>query len=167
MQIKKTLNLLSIVALAALTIGLAACDNHVKEVEDNVQTVLDEAEVYVEQAKIPYKPEPIDTVTMKEDIWLGQDSFKIAGGEPFPLALEAPDALTVSFSEPIKLVDLVADFCRLRNICIYNPQEEFSYNFCFCRSYSPSSFPPSGKTFSSTQGRACIFFLISGKAFVQ
>ena len=116
MQIKKTLNLLSIVALAALTIGLAACDNHVKEVEDNVQTVLDEAEVYVEQAKIPYKPEPIDTVTMKEDIWLGQDSFKIAGGESFPLALEAPDALTVSFSEPIKLVDLVADLREMTGL---------------------------------------------------
>ena len=109
MQIKKTLHLLSIATLMAVGMGLSGCNDHVKEVEDHVQTVLDEAEVYVEQAKIPYRPEPIDTVTMKEDIWLGQDSFKISGGEPFPLVMETPDALTVSFAQPVTLADLAVD----------------------------------------------------------
>ena len=109
MQIKKTLHLLSIATLMAVGMGLSGCNDHVKEVEDHVQTVLDEVEVYVEQAKIPYRPEPIDTVTMKEDIWLGQDSFKISGGEPFPLVMETPDALTVSFAQPVTLADLAVD----------------------------------------------------------
>ena len=116
MQIKRTLRLISIFAFVMATIGLTACDNHIAEVEDNVQLVMDEAEVYVEQAKIPYKPEPIDTVTMKDDIWLGQDSFKISGGEPFPLVMEAPDALTVSFAEPITLTDLVVDLREMTGL---------------------------------------------------
>ena len=109
MQIKKTLHLISLATLMAVGLTLSGCNDHVKEVEDHVQTVLDEAEVYVEQAKIPYRPESTDTVTMKDDIWLGQDSFKITGGEPFPLVMETPDALTVSFAQPVTLADLVVD----------------------------------------------------------
>ena len=116
MQIKKSLHLLSIATLMAVGLGLSGCNDHVKEVEDHVQTVLDEAEVYVEQAKIPYKPEPIDTVIMKEDIWLGQDSFKITGGEPFPLVMETPDALTVSFAQPVTLADLVVDLREMTGL---------------------------------------------------
>ncbi len=138
MQIKKTLNLLSFAILAVSSLGLVACNNHVKEVEDNIQTVLEEAEVYVEQAKIPYKPEPIDTVLMKEDIWLGQDSFKIAGGEPFPLAFEAPDALTVSFGQPVTLADLAVDLREMTGLKISleelratgeMPEEAFKLNY--------------------------------------
>ena len=111
MQIKKTIRLLSILALTTVAFTLAACGDfgHVEEVEDNVMEVLNETEKYVEQAKIPYKPEPIDTVTVKEDIWLGQDSFRITGGEPLPAEMEAPDAITLSFAEPITLADLVVD----------------------------------------------------------
>ena len=109
MQISRKLHTLSAVALLTFGFLLTGCNDHVKEVEDHVQTVLDEAEVYVEQAKIPYRPEPTDTVVMKEDIWLGQDSFKMTGGEPFPLVMETPDALTISYSDPITLTDLVVD----------------------------------------------------------
>ena len=102
MQIKKTLYLLSTLTLATVSFtALTACNfGHVKEIEDNVQIVLDETEKYIEQAKIPYKPESTDTVTMKEDIWLGQDSFRITGGEPFPAEMEASDAITLSYAEP-------------------------------------------------------------------
>ena len=116
MQIKKTLYLLSTLTFAAVTLGLTACGNHIKEVEDNVQLVLDETETYMEQAKIPYKPEPIDTVSVKEDIWLGQSSFKITGGEPFPADMEAPDALTLSFAEPVTLADLVVDLHEMTGL---------------------------------------------------
>ena len=109
MQIKNAAKYLTVAIISAACFGLVACDNHVQEVEDNVAVLLDEAEQYVEQARIPYTPETMDTVTVKEDIWLGQNSFKMTGGEPFPLALEAPDALTVSFAEPIKLEDLIID----------------------------------------------------------
>ncbi|MBE6449215.1 MAG: hypothetical protein E7013_00750 [Alphaproteobacteria bacterium] len=116
MQISKKLHILSAVALLSFGFLLTGCNDHVKEVEDHVQTVLDEAEVYVEQAKIPYRPEPIDTVTMKEDIWLGQDSFKMTGGEPFPLVMETPDALTISYSDPITLPDLIADLREMTGL---------------------------------------------------
>ena len=118
MQIKKTIRLLSILALTVATLALTACGDfgHVEEVEDNVLTVLDETEKYIDQAKIPYKPEPIDTVTVKEDIWLGQDSFKITGGEPLPADMEVSDALTVSYAEPITLADLVVDLREMTGL---------------------------------------------------
>ena len=116
MQTKKTLKFLTATIMAATCFALVACNNHVEEVEDNVSVVLDEAERYVEKASIPYKPEPIDTVTMKEDIWLGQDSFKMTGGEPFPLIMEAPDALTVSFAEPVTLEDLIVDLREMTGL---------------------------------------------------
>ena len=116
MQIKNAAKYLTVAIISAACFGLVACDNHVQEVEDNVAVLLDEAEQYVEQARIPYTPETMDTVTVKEDIWLGQNSFKMTGGEPFPLALEAPDALTVSFAEPIKLEDLIIDLREMTGL---------------------------------------------------
>lgn len=118
MQIKKTLYLLSTLTLATVSFtALTACNfGHVKEIEDNVQIVLDETEKYIEQAKIPYKPESTDTVTMKEDIWLGQDSFRITGGEPFPAEMEASDAITLSYAEPVTLADLVVDLREMTGL---------------------------------------------------
>ena len=116
MQTKNTTKFLTAAVMALTCLGLVACNNHVDEVDDNVSVLLDEAERYVEQARIPYTPESIDTVTMKEDIWLGQNSFKMTGGEPFPLVMEAPDALTVSFSEPVTLEDLVVDLREMTGL---------------------------------------------------
>lgn len=111
MQIKKTFCSIFMVGALMSFLGLGACDRigHVDEVDDTIQLVLDEAQTYVEQAKIPYMPESTDTVTTKEDIWLGQNSFKMNGGEPLPKEFEEADALTVSFSEPITLADLVSE----------------------------------------------------------
>ncbi len=89
-------------------LALVACkNNHIREVDDNIETVLAETDAYVEQAKLPYAPEPIDTVLTKDDIWLGEDSFKIAGGEPLPAVFEGPDAITFSVNEPVDLIHLV------------------------------------------------------------
>ena len=111
MQIKKTFGSFLMIAALMSFLGLGACDRygHVDEVDDTIQLVLEEAQTYSEQAKIPYIPESTDTVTTKEDIWLGQNSFKMVGGEPLPKQFEEPDALTVSFSEPITLTDLVSE----------------------------------------------------------
>ena len=111
MQIKKTFGSFLMIGALMSFLGLGACDRygHVDEVDDTIQLVLEEAQTYSEQAKIPYIPESTDTVTTKEDIWLGQNSFKMIGGEPLPKQFEEPDALTVSFSEPITLTDLVSE----------------------------------------------------------
>ena len=111
MQIKKTFCSILMASALISFLGLGACDRygHVAEVDDTIQLVLDEAQTYIEQAKIPYTPESTDTVTTKEDIWLGQNSFKMNGGEPLPKEFEEPDALTVSFNEPITLADLVSE----------------------------------------------------------
>lgn len=113
---RKSRLFLSALALVA-TFGLAACNTHVDEVDDNIQLVLDDAQLYYEQAKIPMRPQVLDTVITKDDIWLGEDSFKITGGEPLPLMYEAPDAITLSFNEPVafgKVVEEMRDVTGLK-----------------------------------------------------
>lgn len=118
MPIKKNAYRFLAASLMLACLSIASCKNdHVNEVNDNIQMILDEAETYAEQAKIPYKPEPIDTVITKDDIWLGEDSFKIAGGEPFPIALETKDALTLSSNDPMtfqQVVDELREMTGLR-----------------------------------------------------
>ena len=95
---------------------LAGCMNHVQETEDQIDMVYDESAALIEKARIPYTPEPIDTVVSKDDIWLGQDSFKIIGGEPLPAWLSASDALTFSTSEPVDLPTLVDQLRELTGL---------------------------------------------------
>ena len=117
MQNKKRISPVWAVGLMLGCFFMASCKNdHVNEVNDNIQMILDETEVYAEQAKIPYTPEPIDTVISRDDIWLGEDSFKITGGEPFPAALEAKDALTISFNEPIGFAPLVDELREMTGL---------------------------------------------------
>ncbi len=98
-------------------LSLVACkNNHIREVDDNIETVLAETDAYVEQAKLPYAPEPIDTVLTKDDIWLGEDSFRIVGGEPLPAAFEGPDAITFSVNEPVDLIHLVDQLREMTGI---------------------------------------------------
>ncbi len=105
---KKRISSFLIVSVILTCLALTACkNNHIREVNDNIETVLAETDAYVEQAKLPYAPEPIDTVLTKEDIWLGEDSFKITGGEPLPAIFEEPDAITFSVNEPVELIQLV------------------------------------------------------------
>ncbi len=117
MRNKKSISPVLAVGLMLSCLFMTSCKNdHVNEVNDNIQMILDEAEVYSEQAKIPYTPEPIDTVISRDDIWLGEDSFKITGGEPFPIALETKDALTVSYSDPIGFVPLIDELREMTGL---------------------------------------------------
>ncbi|MBO7332461.1 MAG: hypothetical protein J6U64_02215, partial [Alphaproteobacteria bacterium] len=101
--------------VAGMTL-LSGCMNHVQETEDQGDMVFDEATALAEKARIPYTPEPIDTVTSKDDIWLGQESFKIVGGEPLPVWMNASDALTFSTNEPVDLVTLVDQLRELTGL---------------------------------------------------
>ena len=60
MQTKNIAKFFTTTILAATGFLLVACDNHVQEVNDHISVVLDEAEQYVEQARIPYAPESTD-----------------------------------------------------------------------------------------------------------
>ncbi len=97
-----------LLGVVLVSIGLISCkNNHIREVNEDIVSVLAETEGYVEQAKIPYDAEQVDTVLTKEDIWLGEESFKIMGGEPLPKSFEESDSVTISVNEPIHLLDLV------------------------------------------------------------
>ena len=101
--------------LGAMLVALAGCIpvQHVDETADYIETVYEDVSELVEVAKIPDRVEPVDTVVTKEDIWLGQDSFKIIGGEKLPAELDANDSVTIAINDPVDLVTLVDE---LRNV---------------------------------------------------
>lgn len=95
--------------LGAALVALAGCIpvQHVDETAEYIETVYGDVSELVEVAKIPDRVEPVDTVVTKEDIWLGQDSFKIVGGEKLPAELDAQDSITFAVNDPVDLVTLV------------------------------------------------------------
>ena len=101
--------------IGALLVALAGCIpvQHVDETAEYVETVYGDVSELVEVAKIPDRLEPVDTVVTKEDIWLGQDSFKIIGGEKLPAELDSQDSITIAINDPVDLVTLVDE---LRNV---------------------------------------------------
>ncbi|MBP5160918.1 MAG: hypothetical protein ILP11_02580 [Alphaproteobacteria bacterium] len=101
--------------LGAVLVALAGCIpvQHVDETAEYVETVYGDVSELVEVAKIPDRAEPVDTVVTKEDIWLGQDSFKIVGGEKLPAELDSQDSITIAINDPVDLVTLVDE---LRNV---------------------------------------------------
>ena len=101
--------------LGAVLVALAGCIpvQHVDETAEYVETVYGDVSELVEVAKIPDRAEPVDTVVTKEDIWLGQDSFKIIGGEKLPAELDSQDSITIAINDPVDLVTLVDE---LRNV---------------------------------------------------
>ena len=104
MQINKKFCLLGVALVA-----LAGCIpvQHVDETAEYVETVYEDVSELTEIAKIPDRVETVDTVITKEDIWLGQDSFKIIGGEKLPAELDAEDSITIAINDPVDLVALV------------------------------------------------------------
>lgn len=106
-----------LMGLMVACIGLISCkNNHIREVNDDIEVVLAETDAYVEQAKLPYKPESTDTVTTKDDIWLGEDSFRISGGDPLPANLDAPDSITLSLNEEVDLIALAEQLRELTGL---------------------------------------------------
>ena len=57
----------------------------------------------MERAPIPQTPLDLDTVTTKDDIWLGETSVKMTQGDPLPAWLETPNGITLVLSDQLDL----------------------------------------------------------------
>lgn len=97
---------------------LAACNEHVVEVDKRIETTLARTEEYLEASQIPDLPEPVDTVRMQNDIWLGTQSTKIAEGDPLPSWVEKEDGITVAISDQTTLPNILQEISDMTGITI-------------------------------------------------
>jgi len=105
----KSLQKYILTGLLGGTLLLTACNHYVDKTDARIETVLERAEMYGERATIPDLPEPVDTVRMNNDIWLGNSSVKIMQGDAFPAELEREDSVTFAISKNATLPDLAQD----------------------------------------------------------
>ena len=105
-------------ALLAGCFFLVSCNKYVAEADKRIETTLARAEEYKEIAEIPDLPQPVDTVRVQNDIWLGASSTKIMEGEMLPSWLEKEDSITMSISEEAKLSDIVQEVSDMTGLTI-------------------------------------------------
>ena len=105
-------------ALLAGCFVLASCNKYVAETDKRIETTLARVEEYREMAEIPDLPEPIDTVRVQNDIWLGANSTKIMEGEALPSWVEKEDGITMAISENAKLPDIIQEISDMTGITI-------------------------------------------------
>ena len=96
-------------ALLAGCFVLAGCNKYVAETDKRIETTLSRVEEYKEMAEIPDLPEPIDTVRVQNDIWLGASSTKIMEGDALPSWVEKEDGITISISEDASLPEIIQE----------------------------------------------------------
>lgn len=99
----KPVKLFLTLAILATSFSLTACNKYAEKTDAKIETVLEKADDYLQQATIPDLPEETDTVRTKEDIWLGNTSVKISQGDSLPAEMEEEDALTITISEEATL----------------------------------------------------------------
>lgn len=105
-------------ALLGASFVLAGCNKYVAEADKHIETTLARAEEMREMSEIPDMPQPMDTVRVQNDIWLGASSSKIMEGDALPSWVEKEDGITIAISEDAKLPDIIQEISDMTGITI-------------------------------------------------
>lgn len=117
MNAKSLCRVLSVVLLGCVPV-LTGCDRYLDKTNEKIETTLERAEVYQQQATIPDLPAPVDTVRVQNDIWLGNSSVKIMEGDPLPWNMEKDDSITLVISQSATLPTLVQEITDITGITV-------------------------------------------------
>ena len=127
-----------LIGVAVWALALSACNHYVDKTNARIETVLEKTETYRERATVPDLPEPVDTVRVNNDIWLGNTSVKIMEGDALPSKFEYNNSITLAITqnEPLsvlatELTDLTGIEVRLDDLKAENalPKETVAVNY--------------------------------------
>lgn len=102
---------------SACLIGLTSCSlyrSNLKEVDrmvDKIQGKLDQPFTPAEQYKM-------DTIAVKDDIWLGNQSIRVNEGDPLPARFETDDGITLVSTAPVSLLQISEQITSLTGITV-------------------------------------------------
>ena len=80
--------------------------------------VMDKIESHLEQPFLPADEYKMDTIAVKDDIWLGNQSIRINEGDPLPARFEAEDGITLVSTVPVSLLQISEKITSLTGITV-------------------------------------------------
>lgn len=101
------------VSLTALT----SCTLYKSNVKES-DRITDKIQAHLEQ---PFKPADeyrLDTIAVKDDIWLGNQSVRISEGDPLPARFETEDGITLVSTTPVSLMQISEKITSLTGITV-------------------------------------------------
>ena len=114
----KFMRKLCIIGVVGSALLLSACNYYVAKTDEKIETILEKTEEARLQAEIPDMPEPVDTVRMHNDIWLGDSSVKIMEGDALPANFERDDSITLAIAKDSTLSALAQELTDLTGIAV-------------------------------------------------
>lgn len=111
------INRLTCLVLSVSVLGLSSCrlfntvTKHTDRLVDKIESVLDEP---IEK-KDMYS---MDTISVKDDIWLGNRSIHVNAGDPLPARFETEEGITLVSNTPVSLLQISEQITALTGITV-------------------------------------------------
>lgn len=125
--------------LAIMCCGLMAACSVATDIEGTIEQDVETAISVKERAKAPDKKLHMDTVNVREDIWLGNKSMTASNGDPLPKALEKGDGVTAVSNRPISLYEIADLLTKITGISTRISDELLEDALAVAEENSPSS----------------------------
>ena len=103
--------------LAASFVGLTSCSLYRSNLKQT-DRVMDKIESHLEQPFKPIDEYRMDTINVKDDIWLGSQSIRINEGDPLPARFETDDGITLVSTAPLSLMQISEQITSLTGITV-------------------------------------------------
>lgn len=102
---------------SASLIGLTSCTLY----KSNIKTtdrIADKIQANLEQPFKPAEEYKMDTISVKDDIWLGNQSVRVNEGDPLPARFETEDGITLVSTAPVSLLQISEQITSLTGITV-------------------------------------------------
>lgn len=103
--------------LGASLIGLTSCRLS-REAAKHVDRTLDKIEATLENSVPASTHYSLDTISVKDDIWLGSQSIRVNEGDPLPSRFENENGITLVSTTPVSLLQVSEQITSLTSITV-------------------------------------------------
>ena len=103
--------------LGVSLVGLTSCTLY----KSNIKTadrISDKIQANLEQPFKPSEQYKMDTIAVKDDIWLGNQSVRVNEGDPLPSRYETEDGITLVSTAPVSLLQISEQITSLTGITV-------------------------------------------------
>jgi hypothetical protein len=98
-------------------VAFAACSLN-KETEESQKRDMQTVVTATEKAKLPADSEYVKNIRYRDDVWLGNSSFRNERGDPLPQKFENADGITVVSERPVALLELAELIRKMTGITV-------------------------------------------------
>ena len=89
----------------ACLFGLTSCGLYRSVLKETDRT-LDKIQSTIDTPFTPNEQYKMDTIAVKDDIWLGNQSVRVNAGDPLPARFETEDGITLISTSPVSLLQI-------------------------------------------------------------